>query len=527
MDDSMKTDSRLEVSVSFGRFENDALSWEKWSSFSPNKYLEEVGNLSTPGSVAQKKAYFEAHYKKIAAKKAEEEMEQEKSTGPVSPSPDASIEVDCSANSSHPDIIKFDLSNDEKLVEEIVNVKTNVDVFNEARCDNNDRLNGFVDVIDSDEEKDDVNSAVVKCESSEIEETKDESSVSVDGPELNVGNVLPVVLETPKKGSRDIVEKRASRKNSREQQASVQKKENSKSSTRNITQMVTPIKKEKNSVTTKKKIASPVTKVTRPLQAATPRISKPALTSTPLSASRALKKNINGPQQLKSNDFSARETKRAAPTSLHMSLSLGPTNSVGGLAMTRKSLIMESMGDKDIVKRAFKTFQNRSNGSMGDEKTSTIKHVASTALEPKVSSFHTPTKGNIGPRKGTEKTATPRSHPGAKSNPLPSVSHKSSALGRKNTAAVSPNAVLKSEEKSEKRKEFLKKLEAKSIAREAANAQLNAKSRGERRSFIFRCIFDLARFLYLHAEHDFQVSFAVQKRQHCFKYLTVFIMIKL
>ena len=61
----------LEVSVSFGRFENDSLSWEKWSSFSPNKYLEEVGKCATPGSVAKKKDYFEEHYKKIAARKAE------------------------------------------------------------------------------------------------------------------------------------------------------------------------------------------------------------------------------------------------------------------------------------------------------------------------------------------------------------------------------------------------------------------------------------------------------------------------
>lgn len=67
----------LEVSVSFGRFENDSLSWEKWSAFSPNKYLEEVEKCATPGSVAQKKAYFEAHYKKIAARKAEL-LEQEK-----------------------------------------------------------------------------------------------------------------------------------------------------------------------------------------------------------------------------------------------------------------------------------------------------------------------------------------------------------------------------------------------------------------------------------------------------------------
>ena len=67
----------LEVSVSFGRFENDSLSWEKWSAFSPNKYLEEVEKCATPGSVAQKRAYFEAHYKRIAAQKAAELLEQE------------------------------------------------------------------------------------------------------------------------------------------------------------------------------------------------------------------------------------------------------------------------------------------------------------------------------------------------------------------------------------------------------------------------------------------------------------------
>ena len=32
----------LQVFVSVGRFENDSLSWERWSFFSPNKYLEEV-----------------------------------------------------------------------------------------------------------------------------------------------------------------------------------------------------------------------------------------------------------------------------------------------------------------------------------------------------------------------------------------------------------------------------------------------------------------------------------------------------
>ena len=59
----------LEVSVSFGRFENDSLSWEKWSSFSPNKYLEEVEKCATPGSVAKKKAYFEEHTRRLLQEK--------------------------------------------------------------------------------------------------------------------------------------------------------------------------------------------------------------------------------------------------------------------------------------------------------------------------------------------------------------------------------------------------------------------------------------------------------------------------
>ncbi|KAL8258260.1 hypothetical protein R6Q59_030301 [Mikania micrantha] len=53
-------------SVSFGRFESESLSWERRSSFSHNRYLEEVEKYSKPGSVTEKKAYFEAHFKRKA-----------------------------------------------------------------------------------------------------------------------------------------------------------------------------------------------------------------------------------------------------------------------------------------------------------------------------------------------------------------------------------------------------------------------------------------------------------------------------
>lgn len=42
------------------------MSWERKSSFSHNRYLEEVEKYSKPGSVTEKKAYFEAHFRKKA-----------------------------------------------------------------------------------------------------------------------------------------------------------------------------------------------------------------------------------------------------------------------------------------------------------------------------------------------------------------------------------------------------------------------------------------------------------------------------
>ncbi|GAV59815.1 hypothetical protein CFOL_v3_03346 [Cephalotus follicularis] len=66
----------LTESISFGRFMSESLDWEKWSTFSHNRYLEEVEKFSKPGSVAQKKAYFEAHYRRKAAMKAENLYEE-------------------------------------------------------------------------------------------------------------------------------------------------------------------------------------------------------------------------------------------------------------------------------------------------------------------------------------------------------------------------------------------------------------------------------------------------------------------
>ncbi|XP_004297365.1 PREDICTED: uncharacterized protein LOC101299178 [Fragaria vesca subsp. vesca] len=61
---SFQADSIHSGSISFGRFENEGLSWERRSAFSHNRYVEEVEKCMKPGSVIERKAYFEAHFKK-------------------------------------------------------------------------------------------------------------------------------------------------------------------------------------------------------------------------------------------------------------------------------------------------------------------------------------------------------------------------------------------------------------------------------------------------------------------------------
>ncbi|CAJ2667986.1 unnamed protein product [Trifolium pratense] len=60
----------LSESISFGRYMSESLDWEKWSAFTCNRYVEEAERYSKPGSVAAKRAYFEAHYKRKASQKA-------------------------------------------------------------------------------------------------------------------------------------------------------------------------------------------------------------------------------------------------------------------------------------------------------------------------------------------------------------------------------------------------------------------------------------------------------------------------
>lgn len=71
-------------SISFGRFESESLSWERRSSFSHNRYLEEVEKYSKPGSVTEKKAYFEAHFRRKALLKQSSSESQDVIQSPTS-----------------------------------------------------------------------------------------------------------------------------------------------------------------------------------------------------------------------------------------------------------------------------------------------------------------------------------------------------------------------------------------------------------------------------------------------------------
>ncbi|XP_075481846.1 uncharacterized protein LOC142522379 isoform X4 [Primulina tabacum] len=469
MDEPVRPDSRLEVSVSFGRFENDALSWEKWSSFSPNKYLDEAGSLSTPGSVAQKKAYFEAHYKKIATKKSEQ-FEQENQMEPVASSRDEPT-IDDHNESSSGMHANFESCNGEKsngvvarevMVDEAKDEDTSTVVVEQGACSN-----GFTDMAILEEEKEEASTAVEDLNPMD-EEAKKETNVLVAEDGWNGEEAVPVEEETPLKDP-EHAEHPPESKNTLKQIIEL-RKQSSKLNAGNINQKVTQTKMERNLTGTKIKVASPAVKHS---QASTPKYSKPSLISTPTSASLSGKKKLNRSMVV--------ESKRVAPTSLHMSLSLGPAKSSTPFGMTRKSLIMEKMGDKDIVRRAFKSFQSQINGHPTDGKSSTLKQVkvSSTASEM-ISSSLTPRKENKGLRNAAEKTVNRRNQSDQQSKPLLWGSHKNSGLHKKNTIDVSPSVGLKGDEKDEKRKEFLCNLKAKSIAREAENAQLSAKSKEEK-----------------------------------------------
>ncbi|KAI3696536.1 hypothetical protein L1987_79554 [Smallanthus sonchifolius] len=445
----------LGVSVSFGKYDTDALSWEKWSTFSPNKYLEEVGKCSTPGSVAQKKAFFEAHYKKIAAMKAAEAellLDQEKGThstsddhtisaihGSGEPLNDESMQVLESQSSttvnsnSHKDVLVNDESM-KQLLESPIKLNSNAHKLEEAVLDNDKSMKQLLE-----------SPITLKSNADKLEE-----AVLVNNESMKlVKQHFQVDLETeePPQVRQQIPKEKA----------------------QNVPRKINPNKVEKNSIGTKKKPASLVPK--SPETPAT-RLSKPKATSA-----SSLKKASapSSSSSSKNKNHSVSESRRVAPASLHLSMSMSSVYSDTASSVTssrRRSLFMEQMGDKDIVKRAFKTFQNRVNQLPSSD--GGPKQLPTKRPEQKTSTSMAYQKENERSKKAAEKISPAR---GPTWKSVSSGSLKGVGVDERRLKAGPTSVALKSNERAERRKEFFKNLEEKSNAREAERSQLSLKSK--------------------------------------------------
>ncbi|KAG2320904.1 hypothetical protein Bca52824_014117 [Brassica carinata] len=331
----------LQVSVSFGRFENDSLSWEKFSAFSPNKYLEEAGKFATPGSVAQKKAYFEAHYKKVAERKSQimdhQDKQMDKNSsfrsvvtdqgsmegGPVT---EYVVEEGCNVQFTREEV---------KHVTDILATEVSVGNVNEEvkKSLDSQRLENFEEI------------ALVEEKPEEVLQVEDVEVREESLPNDTIGNTNKI----PFKGMEEETTKKLTKKDEKRTRNPAKPDQVRKKPTTNKTVTSKKTPPTKNMMKTTKKPAAPITKAATPLSS-TPRVYKPASEVTSLSTSQSSAK--------KEHISSLLRNKQTAPKSLHMSMSQGPSASdPTALTSTRKSLIMDRMGDKDIVKRAFKTFQ--------------------------------------------------------------------------------------------------------------------------------------------------------------------------
>ncbi|XP_039062067.1 protein WVD2-like 7 isoform X2 [Hibiscus syriacus] len=455
----------LEVSVSFGRFENDSLSWEKWSTFSPNKYLEEVEKCATPGSVAQKKAYFEEHYKKIAARKAEllaQERSDERDPTRKSEGDEGDKQEICLLSEVN-DVQETEIATkcQDSWVEEL-----------------NERINGMVE----NEEKQETMGSLVKVPVlNEPEETSPEEKAFLVKKEM----------ETPSKGSQDVVELSSRSENAVETTPEIKDK-NLKLGQSAKSHKITALNKERNDSRMKKKPASPVTLTP---QLSTSRASKTTLTPITMSASRSQSKRGTALSysSTKIKNSSVVQSKKVAPRSLHMSLRVDPSSpDPASLPATRKSLFMEKMGDKDIVKRAFKTFQsnnNRLKPSCQEQSAAAkpvlcchfriliLKIYLTFLLLHKFTFMHLLFRFFLqAPAKGRESRVptltTPQKENGGSS--------KVGSMEKKNAKAAPSYSGLKSDERAEWKKEFSKKPEGKSNDGEAVRRYLQTKAKDNR-----------------------------------------------
>ncbi|XP_013589758.1 PREDICTED: uncharacterized protein LOC106298224 isoform X2 [Brassica oleracea var. oleracea] len=422
-DKIMKANKEMQVSISFGKFEDDSLSWEKFSSFSPNKYLEEVEKCATPGSVAQKKAYFESHYKKIAERNAEIILEQEKKQLERNQSFRQSLENSGNRNSVMIESSACYGSDGESTSEKdkIVNsIATEVnDTCNHEPLEetmkvevvedlNTLKMEKLEEIVSGEEEPE----LIVQVEHKEkpeevvcIEEEVKEDISSKD---------------TPLKEAKKEIDQHLIKKTDKNPNQVTNKPVASKVVTRSKTQP----SKEKSMIkaAATNKAASAVSKASK---FSTPRVSKPASTISSMSTS-VKRENVS----------TLPRKKQTAPKTLHASLNLNqPSSDPSDLATTRKSLIMERMGDKEIVRRAFKSFQ-KSFDQMKPSQDTAPKQVPGKATSvSKLATTGLKDNGRLAKSDGTEKKGS-NSHRSSSFVPKSSRTAEKQELSRPGARAV-------------------------------------------------------------------------------------------
>ncbi|XP_058093797.1 protein WVD2-like 7 isoform X2 [Magnolia sinica] len=426
----------LEGSITFGRFVSESLDWGKWSSFSHNRHLEEVQKYSTPGSVAQKKAYFEAHYKRIAAQKAAALLEQANAEGN---SLSEQEENDGVQKGNAPDSATGEIAD-----------------------------NSF-DIVDKKDK-------LVESNSNSRGDKPDE----VESPEINTGfsteakgsdlNERMDGLETAKVEEADpLTEEKIIIETPVQIQSSPQLVD---AKNYNCLSEKPPLKERfaanQNLARTKKKSTATL-KSSAPSQASNlpPSPAKPA---TPI---RPRKENHATPNTKKSARDSMEKT-RSTPKSLHMSINFAPYHAGETTPSTtrkRASPIHEKMRVSKIALSSSKTSRDSSSALKTPTTVSSSKTLKLPLVTPqsenrrtKTTSEHM-TPGNRKVDRKWHSVSVDRSKP-------------SSASGNNTRSPiVSSSFSFKSDERAAKRKEYFLKLEEKFNAKEEQKVRLQAKNK--------------------------------------------------
>ncbi|XP_021832809.1 protein WVD2-like 7 [Prunus avium] len=406
----------LGESISFGRYMSEPLAWEKWSAFSHNRYLEEVEKFSKPGSVAQKKAYFEAHYKRKAAEKAA-----------------ALLEV-TNASASN--------------VSESVNMYKNCDSFSNIESANGESHM----VVDKQQENFVPNSEVVIC------------PADMSAPNPNVeGNQLDVSMVD---GAEAVVQESVNLANPVQVEIS-NKFENDKDQDEIVATQEEKIPnkeaagEENLASTNKKRLINSSPRLSTKGRASKAPIS-PAKQATRVQTIKG--KNVTQKGKKFSSDLV--DKRRLTGKSLHMSIHF---TSHAGESETSK--ITSPVVEKTRNSRSYTTMFNISMNKPASRQ-STARASVNGVLKQ--------SSADLWSIDRREKTLLNKSVAGAIADGIWTSSSKdqfSTANGSKPRPPIaSCPFIFKSQERAEKRKEFFQRLEEKKNAKEAENKQLQLRS---------------------------------------------------